>query len=372
MDRKELIIDYLYKQKTKVSSSAMISDLSIPKRSLIRYIKELNQICDDLIVSDSSGYLLNLDKYSDYLHNKSEQDDRVHSIISRLLFSEGGVSIYDLSLELYASESTVGLDLRKAKALLSKYSLQTETKNGLINLTGSERNKRQLIKRYIYGEVSNGPITLSNLSEYFPDYDVEKIKHAIIDTCTDYGLYIDDFSLFGIILHVIVKTERNIYDKSILQSTISDELKRDEFYIISETFCKKLSSIINVSFSDEEVYELGLLLSSNLHKVDKEKESETYVTKEIAQLTGDILRYIQDSYDLQLNYETFAQSFSLHLKNLINRLKNNISVQNPLKDQLKKSYPFVYEISLDVLKSFLSVYGEISDDEIAYIVLHIA
>ena len=150
------------------------------------------------------------------------------------------------------------------------------------------------------------------------------------------------------------------------------EQKKEEFYQISETFCKKLGEIMDVSYSDEEVFEFGLLLSSSLHKVDKEKESEEYITPEIRKLTENILKHISRSYDLDLNDESFARSFSLHLKNLISRLNNSIAIQNPLKEQLKKTYPFVYEISLDILKTYLSPYGEISDDEIAYIVLHIA
>ena len=371
-NRKEQIAEYLYHQKKRVSSSELSLALSIPRRSLIRYVQDLNASVKGLINADNTGYLLDESRYADYLRNRDEEQDRIKRIINTLVFSKADIDFYDLSSSLYISETTLSSDLKKAKNILSKYSLQLGTSKGNIRIDGSERNKRQLIKSYIYGEISDGSISLSNMSEFFPGLDIESIKKAILDTTTEFGLYIDDFTLFSIILHVVVKIERNIYDSEILNSPISSHQKSELFYRVSESFCRKLEHLISFSFTDAEVYELGLLLSANLHNLDKEKESMEYLSEDIYNLSKRILSYIKEYYDLELDYESFGQSFSLHLKNLISRLENGIRVQNPLKDELKRMYPFIYEISFDILNSFVSGYGSISDDEIAYIVLHIA
>ncbi len=372
MDRKQQIVEYLYQQKKRVSSSQLSAALAIPRRSLIRYIQDLNLMVNGLISADNSGYLLDESRYSDYLKEKGSEEDRIRKIINHLLFSKTETDLYDLSAALFVSETTLLSDLKKARSVLSRYSLKLDNEKGVLKIEGSERNKRQLIKSYIYGEISDGSITLENMSDYFPDFDINAIKKAILDTTTEYGLYLDDFTLFSILLHVVVKMERNIYDSAILDTPISDQQKKESFYQISSSFCKKLEELMSFSFSDAEIYELGLLLSASLHNIDQEKESIEYLSEDIYRLSNEILSYIREYYDLELDYDGFRQSFSLHLKNLISRLSNHIQVQNPLKDELKRMYPFVYEISFDILNSFVSGYGSISEDETAYIVLHIA
>ena len=372
MDRKTQIVDYLYSQKERKTSSELMEVLGIPRRSLLRYIKELNESTSDLISSDSSGYLLDANKYNDYLENKNEQEDRIKKIISTLAFAKDSINIYDLAMELYISDSTLQNDLKKARPILSKYLLSLKTEGGFVFIEGSERNKRQLIKSYIYGEVSDGTITLSNMASYFPNYDIDAIRKSIVDTATRHGLFLDDFTLFSIMLHVIVKIERNMYDHHIDEVILTSQQKGEEFYHVSKSICESLEEIMKVSFSESEIYELGLLLAANLHKIDREKESLQYVTEEIYSLAKKMLDYIKVTYELDIDYDSFQQNFSLHIKNLVSRLKNKIEVQNPLKIQLKKMYPFIYEISMDVLNTFISSYGDISEDEVAYITLHLA
>ena len=61
-----------------------------------------------------------------------------------------------------------------------------------------------------------------------------------------------------------------------------------------------------------------------------------------------------------------------HIKPLLNRLKNNIRIENSLLSDIKTEYSEVYGASMQVMKDVFEVFGfdSISDSEIGFLVLY--
>lgn len=365
-----MIIDYLTNQKEQKSGQEIADALDIPKRTLVRLIKEINSN-ETIIESSRKGYWIHLNHVKHYQDLQQDQSDRITNIIHLLTFNKEGINFFDLMNQLFISESTLQSDLRKVKSILSKYSLKLEIKNNMIHIIHSEKNERNLIKDYIYGEIYDKKPTVSELENFFPTFNVEIIRKSITDTFFDHHLFIDDFTLFSLMLHIMIKIERNTHQCYLEEKNLTNQQKNEEFYLISSEICSRISSIIHLNFTETEIYELGILLSSNLHKLDKFNQNSEYVSNEVTKLTENIIQYVDEIYGIDLDSKVFVRNLSLHIKNLILRLKNNIFVYNPLKEQLKQMYPFIYEISLDIMNTFLSKYGKISEDENAYVTLHL-
>src|SRR5699024_2596847 len=79
-------------------------------------------------------------------------------------------------------------------------------------------------------------------------------------------------------------------------------------------------------------------------------------------------------YFLYFNTESFMQSFSFHLENLIQRLNLESTINNPLKEQLRQSSAIIYDIALFIAEKVTTHFNlseEITEDELSFIVIHL-
>lgn len=371
MDRKHSIIEYLYKNHFPCTIAQIAIATAIPKRSVQRYISEIREEYPQMIEVSKNQYKIDPAEYSAYIKNRKEEYNSIKKIINRL-FSDFPINEYDLSEELYISTSTLSNQLKKVVPILSKYSLSLEKKHGDLSIKGSEKNKRLMIKDYLYGETYMSLMDPSGFETIFGNYNIKEIQESIISTFTEWNLYIDDYTLCNLILHIIIKIDRNIDDHTLVNERGIDlkEYKSKAFYRIAKEICDKISKIEEISFSDIETYELGLIISSNVH-LDKNIVDIQDIFAEANILTNTVVSTIKDVYDLDFDDPVFKKNFSLHVDNLLLRLKNNIILHNPLLQQIKNTYPFVYEIAIYIGNVVFEPYGCISEDELAYITLHL-
>ena len=83
-----------------------------------------------------------------------------------------------------------------------------------------------------------------------------------------------------------------------------------------------------------------------------------------------------ESYDSEISYylkndELFIKGLVNHLKPTILRLKNGIRIRNPYNDEVKNSYPEIYNKISDcsyIISDFIGV--EIPEEEISLIAVH--
>ncbi len=85
-----------------------------------------------------------------------------------------------------------------------------------------------------------------------------------------------------------------------------------------------------------------------------------------------MIREINTRYGINLEQPEFFVRFSLHIHSLLIRAENNLFVGNPLVNEIKKSYPFIFEISVTTASLIHQETGiMLNDDEIAYIAFHL-
>lgn len=85
-----------------------------------------------------------------------------------------------------------------------------------------------------------------------------------------------------------------------------------------------------------------------------------------------ILRRIKQVFHLDLtDEEELRNNLSLHLSTSITRYKYKMNIRNPLLAEIKKNYPFSFDIALVGSKVIEEVYKiRISESEIGYLALH--
>jgi len=102
------------------------------------------------------------------------------------------------------------------------------------------------------------------------------------------------------------------------------------------------------------------------------EKQKQFVQPQIKNLINEIALSVQNNYAIQLKGSHFEYEFAFHIQNLVIRLNKSQQLVNLQFKQIKSEYPLLYSISVLVCKT-IEQYTQknISEDEIAFIVLHI-
>ncbi|MDY3829974.1 MAG: HTH domain-containing protein, partial [Erysipelotrichaceae bacterium] len=212
-DYKNKIINILEKNIDEFYTSALLaSDLQVSKRTIINTIKEINSK-EKIIYATNKGYKLAKRYIVNDQNNESPIERRDYIIW--ILLTNKDINIYDLADTLYVSSSTIKNDIDELrKELLRKFNLSIIYKKDRISLSGKEKDIRRLFDWRIRKESRDNFTTLNFLQIRFPQLDIAQIKVIIQSELQKQGVFINDFQLIAIILHLcitILRAESNNY-----------------------------------------------------------------------------------------------------------------------------------------------------------------
>ncbi len=380
------VVKYLYEQSSFVSSSNIAQSLSVSPRSVKNYITDINQKYPDSIVSSRKGYKINKDSATIILDNlnssvQKTSKQRVDYLISCIINSVNELNIYDLCDELSVSYSTLKNEFREVKNKLEKYDLTLINKRDNYSILGLERNKRRLLSVMLYNEINVNFLDLESIETIFPNIDIVFIKKLLLDTFDVYYYYyyVNDYSFINIILHIAIAIDRIIQNNisvDVAPQNIPSIEVNDKNYKLSKEIATKIENKFNIKYSEVEVYELTILLISRTTTIDYKtitrKNIDKFIGRDCLTLVNELITSISQYYYINLCEEEFFIRFAIHVKNLIQRSKNNRLSKNPLTEEIKKSCPLIYDVSVHlsgIIQDKMDIV--INDDEIAYIAFHL-
>lgn len=315
-------------------------------------------------------------------------DERREFLKVKFLFSENN-RLLEIGEDLDVSLSTIKLDLKEVKTFFDTNSLELNfvSKQGVV-LEGKEESIRQLQLRYItrYIEIYKNGYRSRYLSN--GTYGLNFISSAIIESLDDSILSLIKFFIKRIEkkLDIIISDEAfNILtfyidlciDRIKSNHTIGNRqqnreflLKTSEYSVISQEI-SHLENEFSITFNEDEVLVLTeLFLGSHSYNFNSSFlenwiELETTVV-EIIKIMG---------YQLNMDLtgdKTLIEGLLNHLKPAYYRIKNNISLENPIAKEVELTYFELYSTVKRVSKSILEKYlgKDLPEEEIAYITLH--
>ncbi len=323
--------------------------------------------------------------YKFYIFTTEERKDYLKI---KFLFSKDN-KLISIAEDLEVSLSTIKSDLKDVKNYFAGNSLELSfiSKQGII-LEGNEENIRQLqlkfLIKYIGIHKEGYKSKYLNTDSYGLNYIANKILEEINDDNLDLikllikkveqslKVTISD-EAFNILIFYInlsilrIKTENNIKDfnknKNFLKST-------KEFNIISSEI-SGIEEYFSVKISEDEILVLTeLFLGSHSYNFNHSYlenwiELETTVIK--------IIKKMSNELKIDLTNDTLlVEGLLNHLKPAYYRIKNNITFENIIANEVKLTYSSLYETVENVTKSILEKYlgKNLPEEEIAYITLH--
>lgn len=388
--------------KNEISTLDTLSNkLGVSKKTVINALDELEHYlkgvsnCNIRLIRKSGEGIRLVDEFHDMnvvlidlLQNQQKEilgfdNGRYIKEIMILLESNDYISLQKLADLMYTSKGTVINDLPYLEKILELYHIRIlRTRNRGICLKGKETDIRSVFSDIINGKWDQAPIqeysfgSINSLYCLFDKEIVDDVNELISQMITQ-NVELSNIQTSAILVHVMIAIQR-IQKKESIQIPMEDleNLKNNSYYRICKDLTSKIEKRIRIHFSEEEICYLTLHLMCSKRLLNEETITNGLyeeVDEELQKMVFEII----ESISLYTNTPTqddqnLINGLMLHLSPALQRVKNNLKINNPYLNEMKRNYFKSFDIAIKISEILLDKYHVIFDEhEIAYIAMHI-
>ncbi len=370
-----MILNYL-KSNEYATGKQLALLCQVSERSIHNYVSEINSN-EKIILSSSKGYYLNREVPLEFEENPITQAERIFFIVQKLLKNGNSVNSLSLTEELFISEATLSKDLQILKKELNQYDLNLKRKTGYLYLIGDEKDKRDFIREMIVRNQGGDSFQALNYDFIDGDNNISAtIREIVLEGLKQANLFINDYSLSNIVLHLSITVNRLLNNNTLMSTTFNDFKNFPDELKAADYICTKLAQIYGISFPENEVEQIAFLLITKTSNIDfyslQQQDIATIIGTSYYRMAEDIIQKVYENFYLDISDEEFLLKFSLHLKNALFRAGNNYSERNVIFENIKFTYPLVYDVAVFCAMEFKKMTGlNLSEDEISFLAIHI-
>ena len=402
-DRQKEILKILLNKKGFISTEKIADDLFLSKKTIYRELKIIeNNVKIEKIKSKGIRLDISLVERAELrekilndrniLEKYSAQERRMKILTYLLKISPKTTSIEKLSKSYYVSKTSIVNDLNYIEKKIKKYNLKLEKGKKGSKITGNEREIREALINLINmstrlkedEKINSDRIddeTLKELTYQFKKEDIDSIEKLLSNVEKKLNYTLADSYYINILTHLLILLERIKngvikYDKAEMKNY---EVSEQNIYSISKELGEELLKKFDVKLPGEEIYFIyQYLVSSGIGNSKDESDWEVsqlmkQIKLKVKNIIKDIIQYFYEitKIDLRKNSNLYG-SLALHIKALINRLEYEIKIQNSMYEEIKKEFPYMYEVTNQIMNRIIEKYKmkKISKYEISYLTIY--
>lgn len=312
--------------------------------------------------------------YHDFYSDRISNEERILLILSDLCWSDGYLTIQDLADKYFVSRGTINSDIVSIKEYCDKNGINFVSARGKgIGIDEDEKNRRKylasIIKEFAYLNQKVN-LDMSIYGQWFDLDEINKIQAIVNEVDEIFNVSLTDVAYEALIVHIALSIERFKAGNND-EELPSEELENIDSlqYKIASTLVEMINEEFNISLGENEIYYIAVHTAAKSGViVAQEKRGDNFLEYYCLRLINNVGLLL--NVDLSNDKHLFNSLFQ-HLCACEYRNRNNISLDNPLKDELKNNYKDLFEIVkaviIDVNEPDVIIP---SDDEIAYVMLH--
>ncbi len=363
--------------------SKILSDyLSVSTRQIRKYINNINEsVGQTMIQSSNRGYRIDMELYQTYRVQTQDTDEntpvtRQNYIIQKLVSEKDGYSIFDIAEELYVSEATIENDLKMVRNTLKEYHLSLKRDKDKIQMIGGEKRKRSLMSHLISSDSYDNFVLKDEVRLLTFHYHFWDFRTTIREIFARNDIFANDYTLNNTALHLIIMIDR-IRNHCVLEEDANiEKVKNTLQYRVAEQIKEFIEETYQVKITDSELYNLILVISNHTTMIDYSfitaDNINEYIEQKYIDIAHKVIHNVEICYYLDPFDEEFITKFTIHVKNMFNRVKNDYYAKNPLTAKIKTTYPLIYDIAVFIAQEFKRDYDvTLTEDEITFIAFHI-
>ena len=361
LDKELALLRYLnHNIGAHITSKELADYLDVSTRTIRNYIKRLNENEPNLIISDSNGYTINLEKNYENIDYNNIKSQRKIYILRRLIKNVNrGLDLYDLADSLYISESTLKSTIHSINKEIRQWDVTIKIQDFKIYIEGNHYAIRHLLLNILnQSSVENFSLSHEIQEILGPDIkldDLYKICLKYLGAETR-----NTFFLKNLVFHLSIAL-----DRATTEATTHQEFSN----VVVEQIIEEIQNNYSLYFIKEDLIEFNELFEQIYHRkldISKGKSNES-INK-----ISNILKELEVVYGISFENDDFKNRLFIHINSLYQRAQRNIFSRNLSFEKIKVKYPILFDIAVylaSLLEKNLDI--EINDDEIAFLALHI-
>ena len=387
-DNEDNIINFLLNSNSFVTAKEIANQFLMSTKTVYRTIKHLNSLTPsgELINSKKGrGFKINYDNYLKEMNYQQDSNtftakDRQQATLTKLLMiAPRSLKLSSLFSQYYLSETNINEDLKSIRSQLASYSLNLVRKNHQLKITGSETNIRHALQDILIKQnVSNTSLSKKGgLNFYSLQFCIKQLNfiNEKLDSEITYPYNVNIISHIYILItryqtHAVAKsvlTKLNSYDQMIIK-------ENKQLYSIAAEVIKHIENYLDMTLEPNEIYFLlQYLISSRLDVMDK-IENSAFQSNLVQKVTNFYISNVVAKLNLGTINNDFKADLANHIRPMINRLYNKISLNNALLPEIKRVYLKLFKViehTSDKLTKELGL-PPISADESGFITIYFA
>lgn len=366
--RQEQIIEKLSFSNLPLTAQVLSKELGVSTKTIRNDIQQLNGQTEQAVILSKAGagFYLNPETLSSLDREKTIDQSNLHFELLVQIIDQDSCDFYELADDFFISESALNRIIKELNDLISRQdqSLIIQRKNNQLFIAGEEADKRRVFTLFLNQEIEANKLSLEKYSNYFGQIDLAKLSQLVIRFHQQENFFINDFSTISFILHVAVLLER--VSKASFLNTVKPVMKDQESRLLTLKLAALLEENFQVGIPEEELPYIYRLYSGVI--VSNESLEELQLKDVIEELLDSIMGifYLDFTQD-----EKIVDYLLTHVSALYKRAISHQYLTNPLLEEIKSKFPFVYNVSV-YASAFLqrTLHIQFPEDEIAYLSLH--
>lgn len=382
------ILSYLLSAEQPATDQEVADALGVSKRTVLReadYIAGLLKEYDLTLLrkkgegSQIGGSAENKEKLLQVIRNRNElvisdKEKRRNLLKLELLRNREPQKLFYYSDMFGVSEATISTDLEAISEWAGECHLSIIRKPGYgIALSGSEKSYRTAMQRYVTENMNkrDDSVLGDNIYSLMNEAILSEVENVLEDIKEPYLRLLTNDAYVGLLVHLAVAVER------IRQGEIVREDTYDATYDKGYDIAKKIASALEEEFSIEipesEVNNILLhIKGAKLNYTSETLKDSGIRTDELMSIIDAMIDTLDYDLAKELRYdEDFIRGLMVHLEPALYRMKNDMTISNPLLSEIKQEYPDVYADCERAAKEIEKRTGLVPNEaEIGYLAMH--
>ena len=310
-------------------------------------------------------------------HEKKEEDtNRALHIAYELLMGKYPITSQELAAKHYVSKAIIKTDLDHIEKWLTQKGLKLLSKQKIgLSVNGTELEIRKALADLSELYRDNSNIGWQFLLKQFSSYEIEIVQSELKEYQLKHSLYFTDETNERLLIHILFMIRRTKLAQPIaLPSEDLNMLMDKPEFESARNFLKKLEIIFVVHFSDQEIAYFTIhLLGGRFrrqHSNGRQENAEDH--KLVGLVTNELMSKMTEVTRVDfINDDVLNEGLNLHLYSALNRIKYGLSVSNPMLNDIKKMYPYIFDTVIHVLEEINTMFSlSIPEEEAAYVTIH--
>lgn len=379
------LIKIMLSNEEWINAVSLANAMGVSERSIKNYISEINSLEKNLICSSRKGYRIDSIRGKAFIQDKGRNipqssHERVNYIITRILSNDADqgsmTDLYDIADEIYVSFETIKKDMYKVRKKFFEFDLYLTTTNSVVMVEGNELDKRKALSNVLYEEFTDHVMSIDVIKNIYPWYNLELLQRIIETNCEEYHYFINEYALINLILDIVIGIDRMKKERTFENGKRDDKRIGIREQELARNIATEIEKNFYVTYSETEFEELTIILLSHLMKMDfkaiNKENLENIVGTECVAIVNQLNDLLKNTYFVDIDNADFIIKFTLHIKNMLIRLRNGYKTKNPLVNHIKNTCPLIFECAVEVSNKIHELTNfDLSEDEIGYIALHI-